>query len=541
MRISKHKQDNIEVDEIFLDSANLPGYDRENLEGTLENPIRKSFFLWLGWIFLIFGIIFAGKVSFLQIVRGAEFRERASKNYLKVITEYSARGLIYDRDGKALVKNIVLDGKLRRVYPSAGFLHVLGFKNESGLEASYDEILRGVQTKKAEEIDANGNSISSGILEKGKPGKNIQTTLSSDLQTKFAEIIFSTIKERGFLGGAGIILNPADGEILALVSEPEFDPNILIFNPTEESVNKLLKDPGKPFFNRAVSGLYPPGSIVKPALAIAALVENIISPNKKILSTGSISLPNPYNPIKPNVFLDWKAHGWVDMKEALAVSSDVYFYEIGGGYQDQKGLGPWNIKKYLAMFGFSSLSGIDLGGEARGHIPDPDEKQDGRDWTIGDTYNISIGQGDILVTPLQAAVYAMALANKGDMSYPHIVKAILDQDKSIVEKFDYPPKQKINISSEVFDVARAGMRQAVLTGTAYGLAGLPVELAAKTGTAEIGDTDKVHSWSIGFFPYENPKFAYAVLMESGPRSNTIGATYVASQIIRWMADNGFTR
>ena len=541
MRISKHKQDNIEVDEIFLDSANLPGYDRENLEGTLENPIRKSFFLWLGWIFLIFGIIFAGKVSFLQIVRGAEFRERASKNYLKVITEYSARGLIYDRDGKALVKNIVLDGKLRRVYPSAGFLHVLGFKNESGLEASYDEILRGVQTKKAEEIDANGNSISSGILEKGKPGKNIQTTLSSDLQTKFAEIIFSTIKERGFLGGAGIILNPADGEILALVSEPEFDPNILIFNPTEESVNKLLKDPGKPFFNRAVSGLYPPGSIVKPALAIAALVENIISPNKKILSTGSISLPNPYNPIKPNVFLDWKAHGWVDMKEALAVSSDVYFYEIGGGYQDQKGLGPWNIKKYLAMFGFSSLSGIDLGGEARGHIPDPDEKQDGRDWTIGDTYNISIGQGDILVTPLQAAVYAMALANKGDMSYPHIVKAILDQDKSIVEKFDYPPKQKINISSEVFDVARAGMRQAVLTGTAYGLAGLPVELAAKTGTAEIGDTDKVHSWSIGFFPYENPKFAFAILMESGPRNNTIGATYVASQIIRWMADNGFTR
>ena len=541
MRISKHKQDNIEVDEIFLDSANLPGYDRENLEGTLENPIRKSFFLWLGWIFLIFGIIFAGKVSFLQIVRGAEFRERASKNYLKVITEYSARGLIYDRDGKALVKNIVLDGKLRRVYPSAGFLHVLGFKNESGLEASYDEILRGVQTKKAEEIDANGNSISSGILEKGKPGKNIQTTLSSDLQTKFAEIIFSTIKERGFLGGAGIILNPADGEILALVSEPEFDPNILIFNPTEESVNKLLKDPGKPFFNRAVSGLYPPGSIVKPALAIAALVENIISPNKKILSTGSISLPNPYNPIKPNVFLDWKAHGWVDMKEALAVSSDVYFYEIGGGYQDQKGLGPWNIKKYLAMFGFSSLSGIDLGGEARGHIPDPDEKQDGRDWTIGDTYNISIGQGDILVTPLQAAVYAMALANKGDMSYPHIVKAILDQDKSIVEKFDYPPKQKINISSEVFDVARAGMRQAVLTGTAYGLAGLPVELAAKTGTAEIGDTDKVHSWSIGFFPYENPKYAYAVLMESGPRSNTIGATYVASQIIRWMLDTGFVR
>ncbi len=541
MRISKHKQDNIEVDEIFLDSANLPGYDRENLEGTLENPIRKSFFLWLGWIFLIFGSIFAGKVSFLQIVRGAEFRERASKNYLKVITEYSARGLIYDRDGKALVKNIVLDGKLRRVYPSAGFLHVLGFKNESGLEASYDEILRGVQTKKAEEIDANGNSISSGILEKGKPGKNIQTTLSSDLQTKFAEIIFSTIKERGFLGGAGIILNPADGEILALVSEPEFDPNILIFNPTEESVNKLLKDPGKPFFNRAVSGLYPPGSIVKPALAIAALVENIISPNKKILSTGSISLPNPYNPIKPNVFLDWKAHGWVDMKEALAVSSDVYFYEIGGGYQDQKGLGPWNIKKYLAMFGFSSLSGIDLGGEARGHIPDPDEKQDGRDWTIGDTYNISIGQGDILVTPLQAAVYAMALANKGDMSYPHIVKAILDQDKSIVEKFDYPPKQKINISSEVFDVARAGMRQAVLTGTAYGLAGLPVELAAKTGTAEIGDTDKVHSWSIGFFPYENPKFAYAVLMESGPRSNTIGATYVASQIIRWMLDTGFVR
>src|SRR3989344_5718810 len=151
--------------------------------------------------------------------------------------------------------------------------------------------------------------------------------------------------ERGFTGGAGVFIDVRSGEILALVSFPEFDPNLL-----NELAGKLLRDERKPFLNRAISGLYPPGSIVKPALAAAALAEHIITPDKKILSAGSIALPNPYDANRPNIFPDWKAHGWVDMRQALAVSSDVYFYEIGGGYQDQQGLGAWNIKKYLSLF-----------------------------------------------------------------------------------------------------------------------------------------------------------------------------------------------
>lgn len=548
----KRDKREIEIDEIFLDEKNAPGFHKENLEGMIENPVKKEIFWFLGTAIFAAFLFFGFRAYFLQITRGEQFAARAEKNFLRTATESVERGIIYDRNLRPLAQNEILtEGAAIRKYPPRGFLHVLGFLSRagaetgelaygaSGLESAYDEVLRGEPAINIEEVDAEGAVISKGVLEKGKPGGDILTSVSYDLQLKLSEELDRTMRSRGFRGGAGVFMDARSGEILAIASVPEFDPNLLAKGTDHAEINRLVNGPEKPFLNRAVSGLYAPGSIIKPAIAAGALFENIITPEKKILSTGSISLPNPYDPLRPNVFLDWKAHGWVDMLDALAVSSDVYFYQIGGGYQGQKGLGPWNIKKYLSMFGMNSKSGIDLPGEIVGHLPDPSEKQGGRDWTIGDTYHVSIGQGDMSITPIGAAVYAAAIASGGNIIYPHLVDAILDQNKRPIQEFDYPQKEKLNFSPEIFEVVRQGMREAVLRGTAQGLGGIPLEIAAKTGTAEIGQKDRLNSWSIGFFPASSPKLAFAVILESGPRQNTIGATHVAAEVLRWIADTGF--
>ena len=544
----------IEFDEIFLDSRNIPDYRKESFEGMVEKPIpQKNVFL-LGGFLAVFAAVFILRIFVLEIVRGEEFYQRAEKNRLEVVFEDAERGLIYDRMGEALAKNSEIDGKNTRVYPSEGFLHILGFltRNDpgpekknfgvgaSGLEANYEEILKGSPKKRIDETDSRGLVVGSGFLERGRSGDGIITTIDKGLQIEVYKNLKSVMKGHGFKGGAAVFMDIRFGEVLALSSIPEFDPNILTSGGDPEEVQKFLNNPGRAFFNRAVSGLYPPGSIVKPAIAAGALAKNIIDPAKEILSTGSISLPNPYDSAHPNVFPDWKAHGWVDMRRALAVSSNVYFYSIGGGFESQPGLGVAGIKKYLRLFGLGERTGIDLGGEKDGFLPDETKKlENGRSWSIGDTYNFSIGQGDTLVTPLQMAVYVSTIASKGSMPYPHLAKAIVDENKKVLETFSYPPKKENILSESIFKVVHEGMRKAVTEGTAQGLSGLSIMVAAKTGTAEIGDTERAHSWSIGFFPYDNPRIAFAVLMESGPRQNLVGATAVASGVLNWIAETSF--
>ena len=534
----------VEFDEIFLDSRNIPDYRKESFEGMVEKPIPSKIFFFLGVFLAIFAAAFIVRIFTLGILRGEEFYQRAEKNRLAVVLKSAERGLIYDRHGEALAKNLG-----HRNYPSEGFLHVLGFLTKgdlgqgpnnlgvgaSGLEAVYEEILKGLPEKRIEETDNRGVLVGSGFLERGRAGDGIVSAIDKDLQVEIYKNIKSTVEAHGFSGGAAVFLGVRSGEILALSSIPEFDPNILTEGADAGAVQKLLNHPARPFFNRAVSGLYPPGSIVKPAVAAGALAENIINPEKQILSTGSISLPNPYDVSRPNIFPDWKAHGWVDMRRAIAVSSNVYFFSIGGGFEEQIGLGISKIKKYLKLFGFGEKTGVDLGGEKEGYLPDETKKKEsGRDWTIGDTYNISIGQGDILVTPLQMAVYAATIAGGGTMPYPHFARAIVDENKKVLEIFSYPPKKENILREDIFKILHESMRKAVMEGTAQGLSGLNIQVAAKTGTAEVGDTDRVHSWSIGFFPYDNPRIAFAILMDSGPRDNLVGATFVAAETIRWM-------
>ena len=370
---------------------------------------------------------------------------------------------------------------------------------------------------------------SESVIERPQDGKNLSLSIDARIQEKMYEEIYKLAHRVGFQGGAGVIMNIHDGTLLAATSYPEYSSAVMSKGEDTKQISSLLSDKQNPFLNRVTLGLYTPGSIVKPFVAMGALAEGIISPSKQILSTGSISLPNPFFPGKFSVFRDWKAHGWVDMRKALAVSSDVYFYAVGGGFEDQQGLGISNIEKYMRIFGFGKSTGIDIGNEAVGTIPNPEWKKenfDGDIWRIGDTYNTSIGQYGFQVTPIQAVKATASLANEGMLIEPSIIL-----DRQNIQKGEVLPFE----NNSWFKIINEGMRQTVLEGTARGLNIAGLEVAGKTGTAELGALKQfVNSWVIGFFPYKDPQYAFVIMMEKGPHDNLIGATYVGNQVLNWM-------
>jgi penicillin-binding protein 2 len=247
-----------------------------------------------------------------------------------------------------------------------------------------------------------------------------------------------------------------------------------------------------------------------------------------VVSTGSITVPNPYTPSQPSVFTDWKAHGAVDMRRAIAVSSNVYFYYIGGGYADQKGLGITKLDAQFDRFGFGKETGIRLPGELSGVVPSPEWKQTTfeDEWRLGDTYNTAIGQYGFQVTPLQMLRAYSAIANGGTLLTPLIVQG----EKQ--EPID------LNIDPAYMKVVHEGMRLGAEEGTARALNRPEVHFAGKTGTAELGTRKEyVNSWVVGFYPYEDPKYAFVLLMEKGPRANLFGASPIMSQFVPWMIEH----
>jgi penicillin-binding protein 2 len=456
--------------------------------------------------------------------------------------------MVYDRNGVEIASNAIhpkgesfplrhyekilgaahLIGYVK--YPekdNAGFYYQTDFVGKDGVEKSYNEILLGANGLQLVETDALGNILSESIVRPPVDGESLTLSIDSRVQAELFKIIAKTAEQFGFQGGAGAIMNVRNGELLAITSFPEFDSEALSFGSDISLIENWLNDYNKPFFNRMISGLYAPGSIVKPFLALAALNEGIIDPQKKINSTGSLIVPNPYNPLQPSVFLDWKAHGLVDMIDAIAVSSNVYFYQIGGGFGDQKGLGISRIEKYLKMFGLGEETGIDLPGEVAGVIPNPSWKvlHFQEDWRLGDTYNTAIGQYGFQVTPLQILKGVAALANNGLLLEPTVIN--IKEPKNT---------QTISLQEIFFDTIKRGMRASVERGTSQGLSVPYVEVAAKTGTAEVGKKF-LNSWVVGFFPYEFPKFAFVILMDRGPRDNTVGGVYVMRQLLDWMRIN----
>lgn len=537
----------IDPDEVFLDSSNLPNFDTNQFEGRLITPIGRGSIIFLGVFFALIGFLFVGKLGLLQIRDGEAFELRAEKNRLRYTSLFSKRGVIYDRNAKELAYNDLNpdgDFSLRKYTILSGLSHILGyvkypskdnagfywqteFDGKDGLEKYYNKKLTGENGVKIIETNALSAVQSESVVNPPKDGDNLTLSIDSEVQNKLHEIIQKTASDFGFAGGAGVIMDVKTGELLTLASYPEYNSNVMTDGSDGSRIGGYSKNKSNPYLNRAVAGLYTPGSIIKPFVALGVLNEGIIDPNKKILSTGSISIPNPYYPDKPTIFKDWKAHGWVDMREALSVSSDVYFYEVGGGYQGQKGLGIDNIDKYVKMFGFGEKTGIDLPSEAEGTIPTPEWKKknfDGEEWRVGNTYHTAIGQYGFQVTPLQAVRATAAIANDGVLLTPSFLLGGKQNNKV-----------QIDINKKYFQIVKEGMRMSATTGTGKGLNMTNLEIAVKTGTAELGASkEQVNSWVVGFFPYDNPKYAFAAIMERGSVHNTIGALYVMRQLFDWM-------
>ncbi len=403
-------------------------------------------------------------------------------------------------------------------------------KGVEGLEFMYDDVLRGAQGRMIVERDALGNIVSQSSVAFPVDGQTISLTIDARLQKALYDFAGSLMKDVGFAGGAGVVLDVRTGEVLVSVSVPGYDPNVMTGGGNVGRIRAYMDDSDLPFLNRVVGGLYTPGSIIKPFLAVGALAEGIVTPEKEFYSDGALRVPNPYNPDKPTVFRDWKAHGWVDMRQAIAVSSNVYFMTIGGGFGNQKGLSIQNIEKYVRLFGIGQATGIDIPGEVDGVIPSIAWKQKlfpDDPWRIGDTYNSSIGQYGFQATPLQMARAVSLIANGGLAVVPHLYA-----DETRV------PVGTIDISEGDFKVVREGMRRSVEEGTARALNVEYVAIAGKTGTAELGvSKEKVNSWIMGFWPYENPHYAFAMVMEKGPVTNLIGSASVMRKFFDWMHQN----
>lgn len=539
----------LDPDQIFLDSSNLPSFDQQQFEGQIEKPIAKRSFYIFGLCCLLVALIFLSKVFQLQWLQGEALATRSESNTLAQIPIFAERGTITDRMGT----NLAWNDQGRHYITEPGFSHLLGYTSlpkqeeldehdyytdeavgREGVEQIYNNRLRGQPGIKIEERGATGAIASDYLLDPPTPGENLVLSIDARLQEQMAKQIHGLMAEGRFVGGAGVIMDVATGEILALTSAPEYDSNVMATGDDRGKINAYLTDKNHPFLNRVVAGVYTPGSIVKPIMAAAALSEKVITPEKKILSTGQLVVPNPYYPDKPTIFRDWKAHGWVDLRHALAVSSDVYFYEVGGGFGDQKGLGIAKIDDYATRFGLGQTTGSPFLGEEAGVIPTPEWKKanfDGADWLLGNTYHTAIGQYGFQVTPLQMVRAVAAIANGGHLVKPSILAATAGTAT------DWEPVA--GVSADTLQIVREGMHLAVEDGNTAAALRVPgVDVAGKTGTAELGTAkDLVNSWVTGFFPYENPRYAFAMVMEKGSSHNLIGAPYAMGQVLRWIGEN----
>lgn len=428
---------------------------------------------------------------------------------------------------------------------------IFDYVGRDGIEKSYEEILRKNSGKLRVERDALGNIVSREVIQLPQSGKSLVLWLNSALQKKIAEELEKGIRQVGSKKAVAVALDPKTGGVLSLVSLPNFNNNLFQKGADPKALQNLLEDPLglEPLFNRAISGRYLTGSTIKPLIASAALEEKIISPQKNIHCAGKIVIPNPWVPDAFSTKEDWTIHGWTDLRKAIAESCNVYFYTIGGGFEDQEGLGPTKIKEYLELFGWSDITGIDLPGEAEGFIPDKEWKKEkwGESWWDGDTYNLAIGQGFLQITPLEVVNSFAAIANEGKLFQPQIVKEIVDSEKNLVDELrssspfaearvieEIKPKiiRQNFISPENIQIVREGMREAVTYGSAASwLSALPVKAAAKTGTAELGN-NYYHNWVTVFAPYQDPQIVLTVMIEN-VKAEQVAALPIAKAILEW--------
>ncbi len=391
----------------------------------------------------------------------------------------------------------------------------------SGLEKFYEEELKGQKGMRFEMVTPLGKYA--GRYDNGKndipsiKGSDLYLSVDAGLQELAEQLLRKTGKS-----GAVVAIDPSTGGILALASAPDYDLDIFNGSTDRKGWNDIVTSPQKPLFNRAVQAVYPPGSVYKMILAMAALEEGKMDPEKKILDNGAFVFGH-----RRFLSNEGKGHGWVDMREAITVSSNVYFYNLifTVGFED------WT--KYGAMFGFGSKTGIDLPGERNGLLPSTEyyDKRYGENrWTKGYLVSLAIGQGELGTTPVQLAAYAAALANKGTLFQPHIVTGYRDTATGEYFSYEYD-KQQLPVSPATFNLIHDGMVGVVERGTGTLAKVEGVTVAGKTGTAQ-NPHGKDHAWFIAFAPVENPKIAMAVLVENAGFGGAISAP-IARELIRY--------
>jgi penicillin-binding protein 2 len=439
---------------------------------------------------------------------------------------------------------IISDSELLR-FDSQGYA-INDYIGKAGIEQSYEKYLRGVNGEEQVEVDATGKLVR--VLGQDVPqsGNTLQLNLDKGLQEKlYTELIGKK--------AAAVAMDPKTGEVLAFVSVPGFNTNAFAHGIKKDQYQALLDNKDLPLFDRTLAGTYPPGSTVKPMVAAAALAEGTVSQNTVIYDNGLLTIPNQYNPSVSYNFYGWKHSGLGPMtvRSAIAESSDIYFYTVGGGHPASsiKGLGAQKLAEYYRKFNVGELTGIDLPGEKTGTVADPDWKASYfkndsimSKWYLGDTYHISIGQGDMLVTPLQVAEWTSIIANLGTGYKPHVAQKVIREDGAVVMEVHPEILVKDVVSPDVLRVVQEGMRQTVLAGTARALQSLPITSAGKTGTSQFdgADPSRTHAWFTAYAPYEDPQIVITVLVEAGGEGNAV-AEPVVKDALQWWATNRYNK
>ncbi len=449
---------------------------------------------------------------------------------------------------------VIIEPEHRRHYPYGGMAsHQFGYigkiteaqvkklmvdpgllVGQSGLEKTFDKLLRGTAGRRMLQVNAAGRKVKDLGIEEPKPGTDIYLTLDLDVQRAAEEAL-------GTRAGSVVALDPTSGEILALVSHPTYDPNLFPRGISPEDWVKLSNDPSHPLYNRAIQSVYPPGSTFKIIVALAGLKAGLIDPKEKVVCNGFLKSGR-------RVFRCWKrgGHGAVDLHRALVESCDVYFYTMG----DRIGFD--RIEAFARSLGLAKPTGIELADEKAGLIPTPSWKKErtGETWFQGDSFINAIGQGFVLVSPIQAAQAIAAVANGGILYKPQILKRTRNRETGRERVYASQEKRRVSLDPAALEAVRKALLGVTSEdgGTAHGAATPLASVAGKTGTAQViaqkvpgrklSESTEDHAWFVGYAPADKPRIAVAVIVEHGGHGGAAAAPVARKVIEEYMKHAG---
>lgn len=407
---------------------------------------------------------------------------------------------------------------------------------KAGLEKTYDKYLRGEDGAFMEEVDVAGNVVKHYDSVQPVPGKNLKLTLDYQLQKELEEFTdkhLAYLRNSGIAPGARaaavIAIDPRNGAVRAMVSRPGYDPNWFVHGISSKNWNSINNDTNFPMNNKVITGEYPPGSTFKIVTGSAAFELKKVGLNEPIFDGG-------FHPMVPTMGnAGGEVLGWLTFIKALAMSDNVYFYELG--YR----VGIDNIEKYAHIFGFGERTGIDLEGESKGLVASKKVKREiwDEDWRLGDTFNAAIGQGFNLTTPIQLSVMLSIVANGGTKYQPYLVDSIINSDGSLFEKPKRAEGKHIDVSQQTIDYIRMGMSATTQEGgTASYFAGLPKPIAGKTGTAE-NSHGRDHGLFVAYGPVDDPELVVVCIVEQGGFGSIAAGPIVYKAFEEFFQEKGY--